>query len=89
MFIFRLSFFGLLFGLPIALQEKTVAQATASLYGVKTYPEQLAFKEKTLMDELFLTLPATIRLVQQHFYGSHVVVKLVHQLCLAIMASSG
>eukprot|EP00903_Cladosiphon_okamuranus_P014193 g13187.t1 len=42
-------------------QGQTVAQATASLYGVKTYPEQLAFKEKVLMDELFLTLPATIR----------------------------
>eukprot|EP00752_Nemacystus_decipiens_P009987 g8906.t1 len=42
-------------------EDKTVAQATASLYGVKTYPEQLAYKEKILMDELFLTLPATIR----------------------------
>lgn len=38
-----------------------MAQATASLYGVKTYPEQLAFKEKALMEELFLKLPATIR----------------------------
>ena len=62
---------------PTALQEeKTVAQATASLYGVKTYPEQLAFKEKVLMDELFLTLPGAIRLVQQLCYGSHVVIRL-------------
>ncbi|CBJ25817.1 conserved unknown protein [Ectocarpus siliculosus] len=42
-------------------ERKTVAQATASLYGVKTYPEQLAFKEKTLMDDLFLKLPIVIR----------------------------
>lgn len=47
-----------------------MAQATASLYGVKTYPEQLAFKEKTLMDELFLTLPGAIRLVRQHVVGN-------------------
>lgn len=42
-----------------------MAQATASLYGVKTYPEQLALKEKTLRDELFLTLPGAIRLLVQ------------------------
>ena len=44
-------------------ETKTVAQATASLYGVKTYAEQLAFKEQTLMDDLFLRLPALIRRV--------------------------
>lgn len=38
-----------------------MAQATASLYGVKTYAEQLAFKEKTLTDEVFLRLPALVR----------------------------
>ncbi len=43
-----------------------MAQATASLYGVKTYPEQLAFKEKALMEDLFLKLPATIRFVYSH-----------------------
>ncbi|CAM9264220.1 unnamed protein product [Pylaiella littoralis] len=42
-------------------QTRTVAQATAALYGVKTYTEQLEFKEKTLMDDLFLKLPAVIR----------------------------
>lgn len=38
-----------------------MAQATASLYGVKTYEEQLAFKEETLMNDLFLKLPAAVR----------------------------
>lgn len=40
---------------------KTVAQATASLYGVKTYTEQLAFKEEELKRELFLKLPRLVR----------------------------
>ncbi|CAM9956995.1 unnamed protein product, partial [Ectocarpus fasciculatus] len=48
-------------------ERKTVAQATASLYGVKTYPEQLAFKEKTLMDDLFLKLPVVIRRWDKRF----------------------
>lgn len=42
-------------------KPKTVAQATASLYGVKSYDEQLAFKEQTLMDEVFLRLPMMVR----------------------------
>ncbi|CAN0028523.1 unnamed protein product [Scytosiphon promiscuus] len=42
-------------------EPRTVAQATASLYGVKTYAEQLAFKEETLMNDLFLRLPAVVR----------------------------
>ncbi|CAM9456228.1 unnamed protein product, partial [Hapterophycus canaliculatus] len=42
-------------------EPRTVAQATASLYGVKTYAEQLAFKEETLMNDLFLKLPAVVR----------------------------
>ena len=44
-------------------EAKTVAQATASLYGVKTYAEQLAFKEQTLMEDLFFRLPALVRRV--------------------------
>lgn len=55
---------------PTSLQEeKTVAQATAALYGVKTYPEQLAYKENVLMNELFLTLPGAIRLVRRQLRG--------------------
>lgn len=42
-------------------EAKTVAEATASLYGVKTYAEQLAFKEETLMEDLFFRLPSIVR----------------------------
>lgn len=42
-------------------ESRTVAQATASLYGVKTYEEQLAFKEEELKRELFLALPRLVR----------------------------
>ncbi|CAM9603714.1 unnamed protein product [Ascophyllum nodosum] len=41
--------------------RKTVAQATASLYGVKTYAEQLTYKEHVLRDSLFLKLPGLVR----------------------------
>lgn len=43
--------------------HRTVAQATASLYSVKTYEEQIAYKEMTLRNDLFMKLPSLIRRV--------------------------
>jgi len=65
-----------------------VAQATASLYGVKTYPEQLAFKEKALTDDLFLKLPATIRFVCWRTIWERMCLLLIPWAALTIDASS-
>lgn len=59
------------------LQERTAAQATASLYGVMTYEEQLKFKEKELMEQLHMRLPKMLRCA-----GGHVLLRtLLWVLC--------
>lgn len=42
-------------------EPKSVAQATAALYGVTSYEEQLSFKNQVLRDEVFLRLPTMIK----------------------------